>query len=251
MFAPERQQLIRNLVRKHRRLSFTELEKLVDASPATLRRDLSELEQAGEIIRVHGGVLDPGFVRQEATFGERLVRNRAAKRSIARAAAELVAPGATVLIDAGSTCVELGKILIRRPDVRIITHSAALLEAAQQGEAELICVGGVLRRVSGALVGGEALRALSMLRGDLAFLGASGLEGAGATTTELMEAQIKTAFLAAAPRRVLLADFTKWNSPGVVRFAEWTDFNDWITDELPPPADLKLLRTAGIKPRRA
>src|SRR5882757_6472670 len=160
MFAQERSNIIKKIVRKHRRMTFAELQQLVKVSPATLRRDLAELELAGDVIRVHGGVLDPCYVRTEVSFDERVVLNSSAKRAIAAAAALLVPSGATVLVDAGTTCLELGKILLGRKDVKLITNSVALMTAAFQGEAAVLCIGGELRKVSGALIGGAALSAL-------------------------------------------------------------------------------------------
>ena len=234
MFAHERFNLIKKIVRQHRRMDFAQLEQLVKVSPATLRRDLTELEKTGDIIRVHGGVLDPGDLRREASFEERVVRHRGAKKAIAAAAALLVPPGATVLVDAGSTCLVAARALLGRSDVRLITHSVALLEAAFRGEAPVICLGGELRKVSGALTGGAALRALDSIHADLAFVGASGLEAAsGCSATELSEAEMKRAILARSKRKILLADHSKWGNPSLVRFAAWTDFTDWVTDRAP------------------
>ena len=252
MFAQERLNAIRKIIRKHRRMNFAELHRLVKVSPATLRRDLAELEQAGDIIRVHGGVLDSGYVRAEVSFDERVVRNSPAKKAIAAAAALLVPSGATVLVDAGSTCLEIGKALLGRKDVRLITHSVSLLEAAFHGEASILCVGGELRKVSGALTGGSALNSLALIHADIAFIGASGVDPEqGCTTTELSEAGMKKAFLARASRRILLADHTKWRNPSTVRFAAWSDFDDWITDQTPAPKETKPLRAAGLKVHQA
>ena len=248
MFAQERLNAIRKIIRKHRRMSFTELHRLVKVSPATLRRDLAELEQSGDIIRVHGGVLDSGYVRTEISFDERVVRNSTAKKAIATAAAMLVPSGAIVLVDAGSTCLELGKALLNRKDIRLITHSVSLLEAAFQGEAPVVCLGGELRKVSGALTGGAALNALALIHADFAFIGASGLDPEqGCATTELSEAEMKRALLTRASRKILLADQTKWQNPSMIRFAAWTDFHDWITDKIPAARETKSCREAGVK----
>jgi len=233
-------------------MTFAELQKHIEVSPATLRRDLSELEQSGDVIRVHGGILDPAYVRSEVSFDERLVRNRAAKAAIAVAAGKLVPAGATVLVDAGSTCLEAGKVLLGRKDVRLITHSVALLGAAFRGEADIICLGGELRKVSGALTGSQALGSLNCLHADIAFIGASGIEPEwGCATTDLSETEMKRALLARSARKVLLADLTKWNSPSTVRFAEWKEFDDWIVDKMPPQAELKALRKSDVKIRQA
>ena len=257
MFSQERHNVIREIVRERRRINFAELQALIPASPATLRRDLDALERAGAVIRTHGGVLDPGYVRAEPSFEERAVRDQAAKKLIAVRAAELVPPGTNVFVDAGSTCLEAGRRLAARGDVRLVTHSAALVAAALHGASELLCIGGELRRVSGAFTGGEALGAMRELRVQVALVGASGLHPAeGASTTELSEAQMKRAIIARASRVILLADHGKWDRPSTVRFADWNDFDDWITDQTLGTKAIAHLRAAGVslhqvrKPRR-
>jgi DeoR family transcriptional regulator, fructose operon transcriptional repressor len=252
IFAQERLDRIRRIVRKQRRLTFAELQEHIAASPATLRRDLSELEAAGDVIRVHGGILDPGYLRSEASFDERLVRNHAAKTAIAAAASRLVPEGATVLVDAGSTCLEAGMALLGRKDIRLITHSVALVQAGFRGEASIICLGGELRKVSGALIGGSALGALNAIHADIAFVGTSGIEaGWGCTTTDLSETEMKRAILARSARKILLADLTKWNNPSTVRFAEWNMFDDWVVDKAPARSELKFIRESRVKIHQA
>ena len=248
MFAQERHNEIKKLVRKHRRLNFEELLKLIDVSPATLRRDLTEIERTGEVIRVHGGVLDPSYARSELSFDERMLRGGAAKKAIAAAVADLIPVGAQVFVDAGSTCLEAGKVLMGRKDLRIITHSVALIEASLHGAAEVLCIGGTVRKVSGAMTGAAALGVLELLRFDYALIGASGLDPAeGCLTTELSEAEMKKSILARAASKILLADFSKWGHASTVRFAAWNDFNLWITDQAPPRAETKAVREAGVK----
>jgi DeoR family fructose operon transcriptional repressor len=248
MFTPERQNAIKKIVRKHRRIHFAALERLVKVSPATLRRDLADLERRGDVIRVHGGVLDPAYMRAEVTFDERIVRNGPEKKAIAGLAADLVPPGATVLVDAGTTCLEAGKILMARNDVRLITHSVALVQASVLGNAPVICIGGELRKVSGALTGAAALGALNLLHADVALVGASGLDSHnGCSTTELTECEMKKALMARATRKVLLADVAKWQNPSTIQFARWKDFNDWVTDKLPERQHAAHLRSLGVR----
>ena len=150
-------------------------------------------------------------------------------------------------MDAGSTCLEIGRRLAARGDVRLVTHSAALVAAALHGKSELLCVGGELRKVSGAFTGGAALGALRELRVQVAFIGASGLHLVeGASTTELSEANMKRAIIARAARVVLLADRSKWERPSTVRFAHWHEFTDWVTDLPPGPESLARVQGAGM-----
>lgn len=252
MFTSERHQVIREIVRKRRRINFGDLQELVKVSAATLRRDLAELELSSDIIRVHGGVLDRSYVRSETTLEERKLKNKQAKKAIAATAAALVPSGASVYVDAGSTCLEAGKLLLARKDLQIITHSVTLVAAGVYGDAEIICVGGQLRKVGAALTGGEALGAVSVIRCDIAFIGASGLDPAlGCSTTELSEAGMKKAILAGASRKVLLADRAKWGQTSTIRFAEWQDFTDWVTDTLPPASEVRSLAAAGVKVHQA
>jgi DeoR/GlpR family transcriptional regulator of sugar metabolism len=246
MFAQERHNAIIKLVREHRRLNFAELQNLVQVSPATLRRDLTELEKSGDILRVHGGVLDPSYVRSEISFDERVLRHHAAKKAIAACVAPMIPPGSSVFVDAGSTCLEAGKALLGRQDLRILTHSVALMALALHGQAELLCIGGELRRLGGALVGGPALGVLSRIHADFALIGASGIDLTGCSTTELSEAEMKSAILARCTRTILLADASKWQKPSTVQFAPWKAFDVWVTDKKLAAADHKALRSQGV-----
>lgn len=247
MFSQERRDAIRKIVRERQRLNFSELQEAVPASPATLRRDLDALERKGHVIRTHGGVLDPAYVRAEPSFAERAGRYQAAKKLIAQRAASLVPPGASVYVDAGSTCLEAGRQLAARGDVRLVTHSASLVAVALHGQSELLCVGGDLRKVSGAFIGGAAVGMMRELRVQVAFIGASGLHPVeGASTTELSEADMKRAIIARAARIVLLADRSKWDVPSTVRFAAWSEFDDWITDLPPGEESVARLQAHGL-----
>jgi DeoR/GlpR family transcriptional regulator of sugar metabolism len=238
-------------VREKQRLSFAELQNLFRVSPATLRRDLSELERAGDLIRVHGGVLDPLYARAEISFDERQQRHNTEKKSIARKANELIPGGSSVFVDAGSTCLEAGKLLMRRADIRLITHSVALVAACSHAEASIICIGGELRKVSGALVGGPALNAFANLQFDFALIGATGLNSEGCWTTEFTETEIKKNIITRAKRRIVLADQSKWQAPSTVLFSTWDHINDCIVDLLPTEATLAIQKSVAIHQSRS
>jgi DeoR family fructose operon transcriptional repressor len=251
MFAQERHNSIRKAVRERQRLSFAELQKLFHISPATLRRDLSKLENAGELIRVHGGVLDPLYARSEISFDERQQRQKLEKQSIASRANDLIPGGSSVFVDAGSTCLEAGKLLMRRADIRLITHSVALVAACSHAEASIICIGGELRKVSGALVGGSAINAFANLQFDFALIGATGLNSEGCWTTEFTESEIKKNIITRAKRRIVLTDQSKWHAPRTALFSGWDAINDWVIDRLPAGALDALPKTVAIHPSQS
>ena len=230
MFAHERHQTITRLLGLRRRLTVRELRRSLKVSPATLRRDLTEMEQAGAILRVHGGLVHPSSLREEPNFDRKSREAVAAKRAIAVKAGDLLKGPATVFVDSGTTCLEIGRLLLLRPEIRIATNSVPLLHEASRRGKSIIALGGELRPISGALIGDEALSRLQHLHADWAFLGASGLSANhGISTTELGEAAIKQHFLRNSRQHVLAADASKWEHPVTIRFADWADFDCWLT----------------------
>ena len=207
---------------------------------------MSKLERMGDLIRVHGGVLDPLYARTEISFDERQQRLNAEKKSIAKKVNELIPVDSSVFVDAGSTCLEAGKLLMRRADIRLINHSVALVTACSHAEASVICIGGELRKVSGALVGGTTINAFANLQFDFAVIGATGLNSDGCWTTELTETEIKKNIITRAKRRIILADHTKWQALSPVLFSRWDDINDWVVDKLAVDALVALPSTVAI-----
>ena len=231
MFAQERFQTIDRLLQRKHRLSVRALQQTLRISSATLRRDLAELEKERRVIRVHGGVVHPDYLREEPNFDQKASLRAGVKGKIAQAAAALIPDHATVFIDAGTTCLEAGRLLGERKNLTLITNSVPLTQVLASAKARVLCLGGELRRISGALVGSFALSWLESLRAEWALIGASGLGlEEGISTTELSEAAIKRQFLARAPKKVLLADSLKWNKTSTIQFAEWCQFDFWITD---------------------
>jgi DeoR/GlpR family transcriptional regulator of sugar metabolism len=246
MFTKERQQKLVKLLERRRRLSNGQLGRALGVSPATLRRDLAELEDARLLVRFHGGAAHPAYLRGEPSFDEKARTFTAEKRAIGERAVAFAPPGATVFLDAGTTCLEVGRALLPRRDLTLVANSIAFAQIAREAAARVICLGGEVRGVSGALVGSLALSWLSHLRADVAFIGASGIDAEGASTTELSEAEVKQGLLARARRGVLCADASKWSAPSTVRFAAWSDLDAWITS-----ADLPLAaRTAVARASR-
>jgi len=248
MFAQERQQEILEILAKKKRLRVVDLESTLRVSPATLRRDLLQLEQAGKLLRTHGGLLHPEFLGGEPAFSRKARAAVEAKRQIASAAAAFVPPGATIFVDAGTSTLELGKILLRRGDVTIFTNSAPLLQERAGPKAQLVCIGGEVRDVSRALVGALAMEWMKHLRFEVTAIGASGLHRTdGVSTTELNEAAIKREAVARAGTALLLADATKWDQTAAVGFASWGDIDHWFTDARLSRSDRESLSPSGVK----
>ncbi|HWL14905.1 MAG TPA: DeoR/GlpR family DNA-binding transcription regulator [Opitutus sp.] len=248
MIAQKRQQLILTLLREHSPLTVPELERRLRASPATVRRDLTFLEQLGKIVRTHGGLMHPDDATGEVPFDRKSRAALAAKQGLADAAAALVEAGGTVFVDAGTTAFEVGKRLLAQKDLTIVTNSIPLLPLRAVEGTRVIALGGEVRIVSLALVGAGALEWVKRIKIDVAFLGTSGIDPAdGPTTTELSEAGLKSAIVAKARRVAVLGDASKWGRPATIRYADWAQVHDLFTDHTPTRAERAALATRGTK----
>lgn len=250
MFDHERHQLILQALQQRSPLSVPELESLLDASPATIRRDLTFLEKLGKLIRTHGGAMHPDSVDGEIPFDRKSRSELKAKLAIAKSAAKLAESGAAVFVDAGSTTLEAGKRLLSMENLTIYTNSIPLLSEPRAANTRLVGIGGEVRSVSMALVGPIALDWLDRVRFDVAFLGTSGIDpAAGPTTTELSEAGVKRAVIRKSRRVAVLADASKWGKPAAIRYADWSQIHDLFTDRSLAAAETRTLRDNNVTVR--
>jgi DeoR family transcriptional regulator, fructose operon transcriptional repressor len=248
MFAQERQQKIIELLKERSRLSVPELVGELGASPATIRRDLAFLEDFGKILRTHGGVLAPGRSDSEVSYDRKSRQELSAKIAIAEAAAAMVEDGDSIFVDSGSTAFRAGARLLARENITLFTNSIPLLGHARSPGCRMVALGGEVRSVSLAMVGGELLGWMHRISFDLSFIGTSGIDPEkGPCTTELGEAAVKSAAVRNSRRAVLLADASKWALPAPVRFADWVDFSDIITDHRPTREEEGILAQSRIR----
>ncbi len=246
MIAHARQELLLEILGQKKHLTMRKLPSLLKASPATIRRDISLLERMGKLVHSHGSISHPEHVGGEQSFARKTRVATSAKQAIAAYTVGLVSPGSVVFIDSGTTCLEIGRRLLRE-EVTIYTNSIPLLAEPTPSKARVVSLGGEVRHVSRALVGGLALEWLKHLRFDFAFLGASGLcPTEGASTTELTEAAIKRECAGRSRRAILVADATKWNHPVSVQFAPWEAFDDLVTDLRLAQSDRDRLQDFGV-----
>jgi DeoR/GlpR family transcriptional regulator of sugar metabolism len=214
-------------------------------SEMTVRRDLEALARDGKLERVHGGAVN---VESERPFSEIAVERLEAKDRIGRAAAALVEDGQTVMLDIGTTTLQVARHLRGRSLTVITTNLAAYEELLPEPEIELVLPGGVVRRNYRSLVGMFAEDTLHRLRADIAFLGTSGIDAdLGVWDTTMVEVPIKRAMIAASQRTVLLADAAKFDMDAMVRVCEASELDAIVTDERVPAKRRKALDQAGVE----
>ncbi len=247
-FAPERQERVRQIVRTRHAVRVEELREELGVSTATIRRDLDELEERGQLRRVHGGAVAVDVRPIEARFEAKAAKRADEKRRIAARAAELVEPDARIYLDAGSTCLELARLLAERTDITVVTNSLpAIVELAGRGP-RLIVVGGELRALSQALVGPLSARLLDELYVDRAFMGTFSLSlDAGLTTTDPGEAFTKERVLSRAREVVLLADSSKLGSRSFAHAGRLDQLDVLITDAELDEAAAAVFASAGVR----
>lgn len=246
--APKRLERLRHILRRDHVVRITELLRELDVSPATIRRDLNELERLGEIRRVHGGAVSIESRLDEPLFDDKTSIAAKEKHRIAQAALTYIKPNDTIFLDGGSTVLELARLLRERSNLTILTNSLrAAIELAAQGP-RLILIGGGLRRLSQTLVGPLTRLMLQELQVDKAFMGTIGLTlEEGLTTTDPSEAYTKELVMEHAREVILLADHSKVGKISFSRAGELEKVHVLITDRLVDRKFARELRRRGVE----
>jgi len=246
--APQRQDKLRRILAQHEVVHVSELITQIKASPATIRRDLAELERLGELRRTHGGAFRVKVPRQEAPFGVKSAEATEEKQRIALAALKYVNPSETIFLDAGSTVHMLARLLAERTDITVVTRSLpAAAELTAHGP-KLVLIGGDLRRQSQGTVGPLAHLALEHLYMDRAFMGASGVSlEQGITTPDPTESYIQEIVMNHARQIILLADSSKAGKVCFARSAPVEKIHVLISDKALDRKFLSELRRRGVE----
>lgn len=229
----DRRMQIVELLRQQGTVRVQDLADLFEVSEVTIRNDLAQLEKEGLIIRDRGGALlnQQGHSRLIA-FDQRTGLCLEEKRRIGSAAAQFVAPGDTIIMDAGTTVVEMTRHLAHARPLTVVTN--ALNVAAEMGkhpDARVLLLGGTVHYATFSTLGSMVEQGLSDLVVQTVFLAAQSVEpDVGVTDTSLEIAQVKRAMVRAARRVILLADSSKWQRTGFVKVVPFSAIHMVVTD---------------------
>ena len=206
----DRQKQIHALLVKKGVASVAELSGMLGVSELTIRRDLKVLNRKGILERTHGGAIYNQRMSEEPFYTQKDAVHREEKEAIGAAAAALVEEGDTLLINSGSTTLEVIRHLKGRK-VKVITSNVGAIPEAMGGEMELILIGGLYRPRSNSLVGALGSLTLRQVYGSKAFIGVDGLSlRYGLTTPILDEAEIARGMIERTPGPVIVvADHSK------------------------------------------
>ena len=251
LLTEERKRKIVELLANDGRVKVNDLARRFGVSTVTIRGDLDILSQNGSLVRSHGGAVQ----RQEHVpdypieYKESL--HHAEKVRIGQAAAQLVQPGQTILLDSGTTTVELARHIKQSKikSLTVITHALNVaMELADEANITLVMIGGILRQVSRSFVGPQAERMLRDFHVDHCFLAVDGLDiEAGASTPDILEAQLNAIMLHSAREVTVVADASKIGRRSLSVIGPLSQIHRVVTDASVNERMVAVLQDRGIE----
>ena len=242
-----RRQTLLDLIQKRGFAALEDLVAAVGVSESTIRRDLEALEQGGVIRRTHGGAVVGAETRElMPAFEDRADTAIAEKRSIGRFAASLVQDGDTVLLDGGTTTLEVAKALVGRT-VQVVTNSLPIAQLlAPHKDTDLILIGGFVYPRTGVALGPIAIGCLEKIRVHTLFMGAGGIMADGIYNSNLLLVETEQAMMKSAHQVVLVADHTKFGKQALTKLCGLEKIQHLVVDEGVSPEDRRQIENAGV-----
>ncbi len=249
MLHKERQRAILDMLDARNSLTVSELVAQFGVSEMTIRRDLSLLERKGLLRRVHGGAISARGRAFEPPYHARSDHQPLAKQRIGKVAASFVNDGDSLILDVGTTTLEVARELLYKQNLTIITPSLWIANLlADHAGIRLILTGGILRSGELSMVGHLAERIFQEFYVDKLFLGAGGVDlQAGLTEYNLEDTLVKKAMLKSAKEVILVADATKFNRVAFTSIAPLNVVDRIVTDDSIDPQIVERLREQDIE----
>ncbi len=248
MLPAQRRQAILEQVREQATVSADELARRYGVSVETIRRDLGRLQSGGLLERVYGGATRPAGRSSEGSFAARATRNIDRKRAIGALAAALVEPDETIVIDIGTTALEVARALPPGFAGRVLTNSVpAAMELSGRRDVELLLCGGQVRSGDGACSGAHAEDFFADFYADRAFLGSGGVHPeVGLTDYYPSEVILRRTIIAHTAATYVLADSSKLGVIAVHRVCQLDQLTAIITDDQENPGLHAEIAATGV-----
>jgi DeoR/GlpR family transcriptional regulator of sugar metabolism len=245
----ERQNVIRQMIKADEAFSVNGLAKKFNVSEMTIHRDLNKLQNQGHITRTHGGVMPAERMEFEFDFTSRRGTNQKAKKAIAQKALEFIKPGSKILLDTGTTTLELAYLLKNFSDLTVITPSLAVASVLQfSSGVQTVLLGGILRKGSPDLTGVVTEKVLEMFMVDMAFEGADGIGLNGELfNSDMRIAKVDQKIRRRAQRTFILADSSKIGRTDLASNGMLSEAHALITDSNITNEQLTNLEKTGTK----
>jgi DeoR/GlpR family transcriptional regulator of sugar metabolism len=251
MLAETRRSLLLDLIARQGFGSLDELVKALGVSESTVRRDLEVLDLAGSVKRTHGGAVYAGEVRTLPALEDRVKTAAAEKKAIGQTAAGLLEDGDTVLLDGGTTTLEVARALVGRP-LQVVTNSlpiAQLLASSQQ--TDLILIGGYVYPRTGVALGPLAIATMQGIRVRYAILGAGGIVAEGIYNSNLLLVETERQMMSCGQEVMIVADRSKFGRLALARLCGLDAIRHLVVDPALPEEYGTILEAAGVTIHRA
>ncbi|ACZ42825.1 transcriptional regulator, DeoR family [Thermobaculum terrenum ATCC BAA-798] len=247
MLTEERKRFILETLAREGKVLAHDLSKKLGVSDDTIRRDLRDLAREGLLVRVHGGAL-PRSQSITAPYSARQQQEPVVKAAIAEAAAKLVENGQVIILDGGTTTLQVAQHLPKDLHATVVTNSPPIAVAlGEHPYVEVVVLGGRLYKHGMSTVGAATLQEIQMIRADLCMLGVGGLHPElGLTTDNLEEAHVKRAMVASAAEVVALASAEKIMAAQPYIVAPLADLTHVVTEASVPREELAPFEAAGL-----
>jgi DeoR family transcriptional regulator of aga operon len=232
MMAEERRTQILQIARSDGRVKVNELVRRFNASAVTIRNDLNELHQRGLVLRSHGGAVFPDTILRESPVHERLKAHSDEKRRIGAMAATLINDGETIILDSGTTTLEIARQIKKKQGLQIITNgvniAAELLDASR---VQVFIVGGTVRGESASISGRFTEEMVEQFSADKMFLSGAGCDlEFGVSGANLEETMVNRAMLRISREIILVSDASKFSKRSMSRIAPFSEIDTVISD---------------------
>lgn len=224
-----RQMLILEKVKQQGAISINDLIETMDASPATLRKDAAFLSSLKLVYRTRGEIHAVQGISSNVIYRQNA--NQETKQSIAKTALSLINEGDTIILDSGTTTMELAKLLTAFNSLTVITYSLDIANILQSSNINLILVGGQFIKRTSSFIGPDSVNFFKKIRAQKFFLTASGVrDDFGLTVYESQEGEIKNAAISASSEVIALIDSSKLKNACIYQFATLDNVDTFITD---------------------
>ena len=249
LLAIKRLEIISQLLSENGSVDATKLSERFAVTPKTIRKDLDKLENMGLLDRVHGGAVLKRSGSNVFPIEQRKQQNLSEKQRIGAAALEYIQEGDSLIIDGGTTTLELARLLGEKKILAIVSDLKIALELMNKPNVDLFVTGGRLRREGAfTLLGRDTERLLEKYKAKKVFLGTTALDlKSGLSVLNSEEAEVKKAMISSAQEIICLADYSKFHHVAFAPFCSMEKINTLITDNRIPPEEQDLLQQRGIR----
>jgi DeoR family transcriptional regulator, aga operon transcriptional repressor len=245
----ERRDNIIQILYNEGKVRVDELSDKFSVTSVTIRNDLDFLEKKGILHRTHGGALLRKNVYEDPTLEEKQKLHTREKQRIGQKAVELIENGDTILLDSGTTTLEIARRLKDKENLTIMTNAIKIaLDLTSNGDVNIMLTGGTIRRESYSLVGPDAEATIRNYNFDKLFLGVDGLDlNQGLTTPNPMEAQLNRLMVARAQKVIAVTDSSKLGLHSFSFICGLDEISTLITDVNIPPEFERSLQRSDIE----